>query len=162
MLRLPHYHGLANRIIDQQFAIADELDAVSCRPPRSGPVTARTASRLQHHHRGTDRHAIIKVDYVWVDKPDAAARRRRADSMRFVSSMQAEIGILAVTVEIKGPRPERIFNSARHATSIGPILGHNSHHVRGRGPARPRLFAPDHRGAVVVACLCPADTHSIA
>jgi hypothetical protein len=30
----PHYRGLANRIIDQQFAIAaDELDAVSCRPP---------------------------------------------------------------------------------------------------------------------------------
>ena len=70
------------------------------------------ASRLQHHHRGTDRHAIIEVDYILVDKSDAAARRRRADSIWFISSMQAEIGILAVTVEIKGPRPERIFNSA--------------------------------------------------
>src|SRR6516162_10991734 len=90
-------------------------------PPRSSPVTAGTASRLQHHHRGTDRHTIIEVDYVFVDKPDAAARRRRADSIWFVSSMHAEIGILAVTVEIKGPRPERIFNPAWHATSIGPI-----------------------------------------
>ena len=70
----------------------------------SGTVTARTASRLQHDHRGTDRHTIIEVDYVLVDEPDAAARRRRADSIRFVSSMQAEIGILAVTVEIKGLR----------------------------------------------------------
>ena len=139
-----------------------EFDAVSCKSPMSGPVTVRTVSRLQHDHRGTDRHAIIKVDYVLVDKPDAAARRRRANSMRLVSSMQTEIGILAVTVEIKGPRPERIFSSACHATSIGPIVGHSSHHVRGRGPARLRLFAPDHGGAVEVACLCPADTHSIA
>src|SRR6478752_3012109 len=107
----------------------------------SGPVPARTVSGLQHDHRGTDRHAIIKVDYVLVDKADAAARRRRADCVRFVSSMQAEIGIFAVTVEIKGPRPERIFNSTGHATSIGPILRHSSHHVRGRGPARPSLFA---------------------
>src|ERR1700692_641788 len=131
-------------------------------PPRSGPVTVRTFSRLQHDHRGTDRQCVIEVYYVLVYEPDAAARRRRADSIRFVSSMQAEIGILAVTVEIKGPRPERIFSSACHATSIGPIVGHSSHHFRGRGPARPRLFAPDHGGAVEVARLCPADTHSIA
>src|SRR5215217_2051120 len=38
------------------------------------PVTARTASRLQHHHRGTDRHAIIEVLDILVDKSNAAAR----------------------------------------------------------------------------------------
>src|SRR6202790_5234870 len=107
-----------------------EFDAVSCKSPMSGPLTVRTVSRLQHDHRGTDRHAIIEVDYVLVDEPDAAAQRRRADSIRFVSSMQAEIGILALTVEIKGPRPERIFSSACPATSIAPIGGHSSHHVR--------------------------------
>src|SRR6478736_6042873 len=124
--------------------------------PLQKPHRARgLTSRLHHHHRSTDRNAIVEVDYVLVDKSDAAARRRRADSIRFVSSMQAEIGILAVTVEIKGPRPERIFNSTGHATSIGPILRHGSHHVRGWGPVRPRLFAPDHGGAMEVACLCP-------
>jgi hypothetical protein len=58
-----------------------EFDAVSCKSPMSSPVTVRTVSRLQHDHRGTDRHAIIEVDYVLVDEPDAAARHRRADSI---------------------------------------------------------------------------------
>src|ERR1700686_137929 len=96
-------------------------------PPMSGPVTVRTVSRLQHDHRGTDRHAIIEVDYVLVDEPNAAARRRRADSIRVVSSMQAEIGILAVREEKKGPPPGGFFIPPCHATSIGPIVGHSSH-----------------------------------
>src|SRR5258707_6210096 len=50
-------------------------------PPMSGPVTVRTVSRLQHDHRGTDRHAIIEVDYVLVDEPDAAARRVSAGAI---------------------------------------------------------------------------------
>src|SRR5258707_13841454 len=123
-----------------------EFDAVSCKSPMSGPVTVRTVSRLQHDHRGTDRHAIIEVDYVLVHEPAAAARRRRADSIRFVSSMQAEIGILAATVEIKGPRPERIFSSPSHSTSIGPTLGHTSHHVHVRRPARSSALASAHTG----------------
>jgi hypothetical protein len=32
------------------------------------PVTAQTDSRQQHHHRGTDRHAIIEILYIFVDK----------------------------------------------------------------------------------------------
>src|SRR6478609_7214057 len=131
--------------------------------PLQKPHRARgLTSRLHHHHRSTDRNAIVEVDYVLVDKSDAAARRRRADSIRFVSSMQAEIGILAITVEIEGARPKRIFNSTGRPTGIRPIAGDSSHHVLGRSPGRPSLFAPDHGGAAEVACLCPADTYSIA
>src|SRR5688572_33415623 len=37
-------------------------------------VWLRTVSGLQHHHRGADRHAIVEVDNVVVEQPDAAAR----------------------------------------------------------------------------------------
>jgi hypothetical protein len=48
-------------IAGERLSIAVGMSAMSL---TLAPVTARTASRLQHDHRGTDRHAIIEVDYV--------------------------------------------------------------------------------------------------
>ena len=68
--QIAHYRALANKVIDQQFAIAsDELDAVSCgrvvRSPR-GPLTPATQRTLKAlaRRRGEDHRAVTLPSWV--------------------------------------------------------------------------------------------------
>ena len=73
-----------------------------------------------------------------------------ADALRLVGAVQAEIGVVAIAVEIKRARAERIVRTVVHTASIGPIARHRCDHVRSGCPTRPLLSAPDHRAATEI------------
>ena len=68
----------------------------------------RPRSALDHRHSGTRRHAVVEIDDVLIEQAEAAARNGLADTLRFVSAMQAEKSVVTVTVKIERTGPEWI------------------------------------------------------
>jgi hypothetical protein len=72
-----------------------------------------------------------------IEQADAPARHFFADRLRLVGSVQAEIGVLIASVQIKRARSERIVDAARQAARVMRIDGHSANHVLSRRPPQP-------------------------
>src|SRR5690242_16186853 len=79
------------------------------------------ASPLHDRHMRADRNAIVEIDDVLVEQADAARRHRMPDALRLVGAVQAEIGVVAVAIEIERAGAERIFQPAFQAGGIGAV-----------------------------------------
>src|SRR5580693_825859 len=100
-----------------------------------GPPTRRLKSdRLPDDHLRADRHAVVKVDHVVIDKTKAARRDGVSDRLRLVRAVNTVDG----ATEIHRARAERIARTAGHEPrQIGLALNH----FRRRTPIRPFLLA---------------------
>src|SRR5262245_44219592 len=114
--------------------------------------------RLADHHFGSDRHALVEIDDVGIDQPEAARRHRRPDRLRRIGPVQP----VDRGAEIEGARAHRIAGTTGHeARQIGLALDH----LGRRGPIRPFLFARDVDEAGPLEAIAPdpdAVTHGAA
>jgi hypothetical protein len=95
-----------------------EFDAVSCKSPMSGPVTVRTVSRLQHDHRGTDRHATGRGCRHWRTTDDEWALSKIGPEMAVRSRKIPEERILQALEAAAVGTPESRKASAAHAGKV--------------------------------------------
>ena len=56
---------------------------------------------LQYDHRGANWHTRIWIDDILIQHADTSARNRFSNRIRFVRAMDAEISILAVSIQIE-------------------------------------------------------------
>src|SRR5690606_28677230 len=64
---------------------------------------------------GAERHAIVKVDDVLVEQPDAARRHSAPDRRRIAGTVNAVQRVAPVLIEVEGARTEGVLGTARHA-----------------------------------------------
>ncbi len=101
-----------------------------------------------HLHPGPERHAIVKVDDVLVEQPDAACAGGIADGRTVRRAVDAEHRVAPVAVQIQRPRPQRVLQPARQPAGKGRVkVGPGADHVRRGGPRRPVRLAPDNARA---------------
>src|SRR5215218_6415242 len=102
----------------------------------SGAITPASLDE----HRRPDRYPVIEVNHVLVQHADAARGGGLPDLPGLVGAVDAEEDIAAALVEVERARAERIINPCR---GVARQARDKSHHVGGRGPARPNALAAD-------------------
>src|SRR4029077_10541858 len=71
-----------------------------------GPLRAHGLSFLEHDDLRSDWGAVVKIDDVMIEQPNAAARHLLADRLRFDRAVKAEVGVPVAAIEVKRARPE--------------------------------------------------------
>src|SRR5690606_31391033 len=134
------------------------------RSARHGPERVLRRQGLgaaEHDHLGAERHAVVEVDDVLVEEPDAAARYGAPDAARVRRAVQAIERLLLALVKIERACPERIVEAAFHAVGIGRRGRVAGDHFRRRKPFRPGLLALD-GGVAGPGEALPADADAVA
>src|SRR5215813_10905877 len=99
------------------------------------PILARTESvLLLHDHLGPDRDAVVEVDDLVVDQPEAARRHRVPDGLGRIGAVNA----VDRGAETERAGAERIAGAARYPARQ---VGVPADHLRRGRPVRPLLLA---------------------
>ena len=89
------------------------------RPGRS----VRAAPASDHDDLGAHADAVVEVDHVLVQHPEAAGRGGPSDALRRVGAVDAEARVLPAEVDVERPRAERVVTPpgwpSRHFSSDG-------------------------------------------
>src|SRR6185312_14861961 len=100
-------------------------------------------SSLPHEDAGPRRHALVEIDDVLEQQPDAAARHRPTDRSGIHVAVQAIERVLAVLEDVERPRSERVVEAGRHAVRILGEFGLPLDHLPWRRPLRPFALIGD-------------------
>src|SRR5438046_268879 len=110
-------------------------------------------ARRNHHDLCARGGALVQIDDVLVDHPNAAGRHALADGPGFESAVDAVQCVLVALPKIHGARTQGVARSARHPDSalelrqLPPQFGLARNHFLGRVPVRPFLHVFDGRNS---------------